>query len=111
MTSHIQSLDPPISKKIQMLLVESMHPHYKKQSIAFDNWLAKIWRISQKRKRVSLRTPGVTLVVLLFFCGSLNVVYGPAYLGAWTEVAMKKEMDKNAERGFTGMLGNIDYTH
>lgn len=37
--------------------------------------------------------------------------HGPTFLGAWTEEAVKREMDINAVRGFTGMLGSIDCTH
>lgn len=45
------------------------------------------------------------------FCDWINVFHGPTFLGAWTAEAIKKEMDINAERGFTGMLGSIDCTH
>ena len=50
-------------------------------------------------------------LMLYAFCTWLDVVHGPTFLGAWTEEAIKEEMDKNAERGFTGMLGSIDCTH
>ena len=45
------------------------------------------------------------------FCDWLIARYGPTYMGVWTPEAIKKEMEKNAERGFTGMLGSIDCTH
>ena len=48
---------------------------------------------------------------LYAFCNWLDAFHGPTFLGAWTEEAVKKEMDKNAARGFTGMLGSIDCTH
>ena len=45
------------------------------------------------------------------FCDWLIARYGPTYMGVWTPEAIKKEMDINATRGFTGMLGSIDCTH
>ena len=45
------------------------------------------------------------------FCDWLSERYGGTYLGVWTPEAIAKEMSKNAERGFTGMLGSIDCTH
>ena len=45
------------------------------------------------------------------FCDWIDVFHGPTFLGAWTPEAVKKEMDINAARGFTGMLGSIDCTH
>ena len=50
-------------------------------------------------------------LLLLSFCTWLDVVYGPEYLGAWTQEAIQKEIDSNAKRGFSGMLGSIDCTH
>ena len=50
-------------------------------------------------------------LMLLSFCKWMDVVYGAKYLGAWTKEAIKKEMDINAKRGFSGMLGSIDCTH
>ena len=45
------------------------------------------------------------------FCDWIDIFHGPTFLGAWTAEAIKKEMDINAARGFTGMLGSIDCTH
>ena len=50
-------------------------------------------------------------LILLSFCGWLNLVYGPTYSSVWTQEVIRKEMDKNAKRGFGRMLGNIDCTH
>ena len=50
-------------------------------------------------------------LMLLHYWIRLDVFYGPTNLGAWTEEAIKKGMDINSGRGFTGMLGSIDCTH
>ena len=44
------------------------------------------------------------------FCDWLAAKYLDTHLGVWTPEAMDKELEMNAKRGFSGMLGSIDCT-
>ena len=51
------------------------------------------------------------LLSLYTFCTAVVEVFGPEYLREPTVADMERLLAINAERGFPGMLGSIDYMH
>ena len=45
------------------------------------------------------------------FCRWIIRTYGPEFLNTWGEDEIKRELEVNAKRGFSRMMGSIDCTH